>query len=121
MRGKGWLGFLLVLAAANGGGAFLVALIASDPVVTRAVWTSAAVAAVVQLAGFACAKALLSRKQGIFVAWGAAMGVRLLSLVIYALLVFTVLGTQLVPAPALVSFAAFLLVTSIAEPLFLNA
>ena len=58
MRGtaKGWIGFSLVLLVVNGGGAALVALVAKDPLVTRAVWTSAVVAAGVQLAGFACAK-----------------------------------------------------------------
>ena len=120
VKAKGWGGFILSLLVANAGGAWLVALIAKDPLVSRAVWTSAAVAAGVQLLGFGFAKALMSNKQGIFVAWAAAMGVRFASLVIYALLVFKVL-TELVPAPALVSFAMFLLLTSIAEPLFLNA
>ena len=121
MRGtaKGWIGFSLVLLVVNGGGAALVALVAKDPLVTRAVWTSAVVAAGVQLAGFACAKLMLGRKMGLFTAWGAAMAVRFIALVVYALLVFKVM--TLVPAPALVSFAALLLLTSIAEPLFLNA
>ncbi len=51
-------------------------------------------------------------------AWGAAMAVRVVSLSVYALLVFKTLG--LVPAPALITFAGLLLVTSVVEPLFLN-
>ncbi len=116
---SGWVGFSGTLLLINGGAALLVKLLSADPLVERAVWVSAAAAAGVQLVGFGCAKYLLYRKQGLFVAWGGAMAVRFLSLVIYALLVFKTLG--LVPAPALVTFAALLLLTSIAEPLFLNA
>lgn len=120
MKGpKGWVGFAGVLLIVNGGAAVLVAVLTKDPLIQRAVWISAAVAAGVQLAGFGCAKYLLYRKLGLFSAWGGAMAVRFASLVIYALLVFKTLG--LVPAPALVSFAALLLLTSIVEPLFLNA
>ena len=118
-RFKGWAGFSASLLMANAGGAALVALVANDPLVTRAVWTSAAAAGGAQLIGFGAARMIMARKQGIFVAWGAAMGVRFASLAVYTLLVFK--ASTLVPAPALVSFAAFLLVTSIAEPLFLNA
>ncbi|MDA1082068.1 MAG: hypothetical protein O2973_10405 [Gemmatimonadetes bacterium] len=119
MRPNGWLGFVGVLLVVNGGAAALAAAITDDPFVLRAVWFSAATAAVVQLAGFACAKYLLYRKLGLFSAWGGAMAVRFISLAVYALLVYKTLG--LVPAPALITFAALLLVTSIAEPLFLNA
>ena len=118
---NGWGGFGLTLLVANSGGAFLVARIAKDPVVSRAVWTSAAVAAGVQLVGFGFAKVLMAKDKGIFMAWAAALAVRFASLVIYGLLVFKVFGDSLVPAPTLISFAIFLLVTSVAEPLFLNA
>lgn len=114
----GWFSFAIVLLLVNGGAALLAAVLTKDPLVQRAVWVSAAAAAGVQLAGFGCAKYLLYRKFGLFSAWGGAMAVRFVSLVTYALLVFKALG--LVPAPALVSFAALLLLTSIAEPLFLN-
>ncbi|GDX87827.1 hypothetical protein LBMAG44_17400 [Gemmatimonadota bacterium] len=117
--GRGWLGFSIVLLVVNGGAAWLLSLLTKDPLVARAVWTSAAAAAGVQLIGFGCAKLMMGRDMGLFAAWGAAMGIRFLSLVVYALLVFKVLG--LVPAPALVSFAGLLLLTSIVEPLFLNA
>ena len=121
MKQKGWMGFMVTLVVANAGGAFLTGLIAKDPLISRAVWTSAAVAAGVQLTGFGFAKFLMAKEKGIFVAWAAALSVRFVSLVIYALLVFKVFAGDLVPAPTLVSFAMFLLLTSVAEPLFLNA
>ena len=117
-RFAGWAGFTGTLLVVNGGVAVLASVLTQDSLVVRAVWFSAAVAAGVQLVGFGCAKYLLHRKLNLFVAWGGAMAVRFIALVVYALLVFKVLG--LVPAPALVSFAALLLLTSIAEPLFLN-
>jgi len=118
---RGWAGFLATLLVANGGGAFLVALVAKDPLISRAIWTSAAVAAGVQLVGFGFAKLLMAKEKGIFLAWAAALSVRFVSLAVYALLVFKVFGDSLVPAPTLISFATFLLLTSVAEPLFLNA
>ena len=116
---KGWGGFAGLLLVVSAGTGFLTSALTTDALVVRAVWISAATAAGVQLAGFACAKYLLYRKLGLFTAWGGAMAVRFVSLVVYSLLVFKALG--LVPAPALVTFAALLLLTSIAEPLFLNA
>ena len=115
-----WAGFGAVVVLVNGGSAWLVDLISKDPLVSRAVWTSAAVAGAVQLSGFGIAKLVLAKDNSrIFAAWGTAMAVRFVSLVVYALLVYKVL--YLVPAPALVSFAVLLFLTSIIEPLFLNA
>ena len=116
---NGWAGFAGVLLVVNGGVAILATLISKDPLVVRAMTISAAVAAGSQLVGFGCAKYLLGRKMNLFAAWGAAMAVRLVSLSVYALLVFNTLG--LVPAPALITFAGLLLLTSAVEPLFLNA
>jgi len=118
---RGWFGFIATLLVANGGGAALVALVTNDPLISRAVWTSAAVAAGVQLVGFGFARYLMAKDKGIFLAWAAALSVRFASLLVYGLLVFKVFGHTLVPAPTLISFAIFLLATSVAEPLFLNA
>lgn len=112
------IAFVVILVVVCGGGAWLVTLIANDPQVTRAAWMSAAVACGVQLIGFAAARLLVARKAGVFVAWGVATAVRFVSLVVYALLVFKVLG--LVPAPALVTYAGLLMLTSIVEPMFLT-
>jgi len=114
----GWAGFAGVLLVVNGGVALLATLISRDPLVVRAMTISAAAAAGSQLVGFGCAKYLLGRKMNLFAAWGAAMAVRFVSLSVYALLVFKSLG--LVPAPALITFAGLLLLTSVVEPLFLN-
>jgi phage shock protein PspC (stress-responsive transcriptional regulator) len=121
-RDGGWLGFAVVVGVAAGIAAGLSVMLSQDPLLIRAVEVSAVVALVVQLAGFGCAKYLIGRKMNLFAAWGGAMGVRLLSLVIYALLVIKSpkLGLQVVQAPALVTFALLLFVTSIVEPIFLN-
>lgn len=120
MTGRGWVGFAVVLAVAGGAAAGLASLLARDPLVVRAVSVSAGLAALAQLAGFGCAKYLLARKLHLFAAWGGAMAVRIVSLGAYALVVFKRPDLMLVPAPALVTFAALLMATSIVEPIFLN-
>lgn len=118
----GWPAFAMVLVVASGIAAGLAAMLSSDGALIRAVSISAGVAVVVQAAGFACAKYLLGRKMTLFAAWGGAMAVRGLSLVLYALLVIKSPKLEMtqVAAPALISFALLLFVTSIVEPLFLN-
>ncbi|MEA3245597.1 MAG: hypothetical protein U9Q74_05520 [Gemmatimonadota bacterium] len=118
--GRGWIGFVGVLAVAGGGAAALVSLVSRDPLVVRAVTVSAGLAVAAQLAGFGCAKYLLYRKLHLFAAWGGAMAVRFVTLGAYALVVFKRPDLMLVPAPALVTFAALLMATSIVEPIFLN-
>jgi hypothetical protein len=118
--GRGWMGFVGVLALAGGGAAVLVSLVSRDPLLVRAVTVSAGLAAAAQLAGFGFAKYLLFRNVHVFAAWGVAMAVRFVSLTIYGLVVFKRPDLMLVPAPALVTFAALLMVTSIVEPIFLN-
>lgn len=122
MKGnRGWIGFAAVLMLTSGGVAGVATVLSKDPVLVRAIGVSAGLAAVAQYVGFACAKYLMYRKMNVFAAWGGAMAVRLLSLVIYALVVIKRPDLMLPPAPTLVTFAALLLVTSIVEPLFLNA
>jgi hypothetical protein len=117
---RGSIEYSVLLLLICGGAAGLALLVSSDPLVERAVMVSATLAAVAQLAGFACARYLLGRNMNLFAGWAAAMVVRFASLAIYALVVFKAPQYALVPAPALVSFAALLLATSIPEPLFLN-
>jgi hypothetical protein len=114
-----FLGILLVTSAIAAG---LAVMLSTDTLLVRAVQVSALVALGVQAVGFGCAKYLIGRKMNVFAAWGGAMAVRLISLVIYALLVMKApqLGLALVAAPALMTFALLLVVTSIVEPLFLN-
>lgn len=122
MTRTGWPAFAVVLAIASGLAAGLAAMLSNDGAMIRAVSISAAVALVVQLVGFGCAKYLLGRKMNLFAAWGGAMAVRMISVVIYAALVLKSpkLGLAPVAAPALVTFALLLFLTSIVEPLFLN-
>ncbi|MCC7194196.1 MAG: hypothetical protein IT356_01440 [Gemmatimonadaceae bacterium] len=117
---NGWAGFVLVLVAASGATAGLFALLSRDPVLVRSVAVSAALAAASQVAGFGCAKYLLSRNVYLFAAWGAAMAVRFVSLAVYALVVFKRPDFMLSPASSLMTFAALLVATSIVEPVFLN-
>jgi hypothetical protein len=122
MDKTGWPAFVVVLLVASGIAAGLAAMISSDGALIRAVSISAVVAVVVQVAGFGCAKYLLSRKMNLFAAWGGAMAVRMLSVVLFAVLVLKSpkLGLAPVAAPALVTLALLLFLTSIIEPLFLN-
>lgn len=76
-----------------------------------AIATSAAVALVVQLLSFIAARAAPERQ--ILMVWVAGAGVRLLTLVAYALGVVRLLG--LPAAPALLSLATFFFVTTLAE------
>jgi hypothetical protein len=120
---KGSLGFLVTLIIPSAVAVVLARLLSTDALLLRAVQVSAVVALVVQLAGFGCAKYLLGRNMNLFAAWGGAMAVRMLSLVLYAVLVMKApaLGMAVVAAPALMTFALLLVVTSIVEPLFLNS
>jgi hypothetical protein len=117
-----WLAFVVVLVVASGIAAGLAAMISTDQALIRAVCISALVALLVQVAGFGCAKYLLGRKMNLFAAWGGAMAARMVSVVVYAALVLKApkLGLAPVAAPALITFALLLFVTSIVEPLFLN-
>jgi hypothetical protein len=81
-----------------------------------ALLASALVALVVQLAAFAVARML--QPKHLFVGWGMGSAMRMIALGLYALVV-----AKLWQAPvmaALLSFAGFLFVTTLIEPLFLK-
>ena len=78
----------------------------------RAVAVSAAVAFVVQAAGFAVVRRL--RAQNMMSAWGLAACLRLVALVSYAFVAVKVLG--LPATAALFSLVTFFFVTTLAEP-----
>ena len=82
----------------------------------RAILTSALVAVVVQLVGFA----ILRRAKGshVIAAWGAGALFRVAVLSIYALVIIKVLA--LASAPALLSLATFFFLSTLVEPLLLN-
>ena len=88
----------------------------TSPAGQRLVLISAALAVGVQLAGFAVVR-LLAEKH-LLLGWGIGSGIRVVALVLYALVVARLWQAPL--APALLSFAAFLFVTTVVEPVFLK-
>ncbi len=97
----------LTLAVLGG----LFALLLRAPAARHAVLVSAVVAFAVQVAAFAAVRA--AGRERLLVAWGAAGGLRLLTLVVYGLV--AVREYALAPAPALLSLATFLFVTTLVE------
>jgi len=79
-----------------------------------AIWTSALVALVVQLAAHALGR-LAGQRGGLMARMGIGALVRFLALVVYALLVALVFKLPLVAA--LISVAAFFFLTTLIEPL----
>ena len=99
--------------------ALLVVLLAvfHGPGETRAVLVSAAVALLVQAVSFTLAR--LAARGNVFKAWGAGSALRLITLVLYALVLVRPLG--LPPVAALVSLAALFFVTTVLESLLLSS
>ena len=82
----------------------------------QAILASAVLALLVQLLAFGVAR--MFRGRHVFVGWGTGSAMRFVALAFYALIV-----AKLWAAPAtvaLLSFAAFLFVTTVIEPLFLK-
>jgi hypothetical protein len=77
---------------------------------------SAVIAWVVQLVSFAIARSWAT--SNVIAGWGLGMLIRFFVLAIYALIGVKVLGLEL--TPALVSLAAFLFVSTLAEPVLLK-
>ncbi len=88
----------------------------TDPAGHRAMLTSAGLAILVQMVAFALARALV--RKNLLLGWGLGSVLRLVALVGYALLQAKAWHGPLVPA--LLSFVAFLLVTTLFEPVFLR-
>lgn len=82
----------------------------------RIVLVGAVIALGVQVTAFGVARAM--RVRNLMLGWGLGSILRLVALVIYALVVARLWRGSM--APALVSFAAFLFVTTIVEPVFLK-
>lgn len=113
---KGGALFFLASAALFAAGAALAVWLVPGAGVREAVWTSAAIALVVQLFTFAIAR--LTQGSNILLGWGLGALLRMVTLVVYALLVTRALGFPL--APALLSLMAFLFVSTVIEPLLLK-
>jgi hypothetical protein len=97
-------------------GAWGATLFVSTPGVATAVWTSAAVATVVQIASFALTRA--TQPGNVVAGWGSGMLLRFLALALYGF--FGVRALGLMMGPALLSLAAFLFLTTLVEPAFLK-
>jgi hypothetical protein len=84
---------------------------------SQAIWISAALAYLTQLAAFPLVRRLTA--SNMMVGWGVGSLVRLGTLLIYTLVGALIL--QLPMTPALVSLALFYFVTMVIEPLFLRS
>ena len=82
----------------------------------RSVTTSGVVALGIQIVAFLVARSF--RARNLLLGWGLGSALRVVALVIYALMVAR-FGRAFV-APALLSFAAFLFLTTVVEPVFLK-
>jgi hypothetical protein len=82
----------------------------------QVILASAAIALVVQLMAFTVARLLQPRN--VLLGWGLGSVLRLVVLVVYAVVVAKLWRAPL--TPALLSFVAFLFVTTVFEPVFLK-
>jgi hypothetical protein len=82
----------------------------------QAVEVSAALALIVQLMAFMVARLFLRRN--LMLGWGLGSVIRVVALVLYAVVVAKLWRAPM--TPALLSFAAFLFVTTVVEPIFLR-
>ena len=82
----------------------------------QAVLASAVLALVIQLLAFTVAR--MFKDRHVFVGWGMGSAMRFVALALYAVIVAKLWGAPVMAA--LLSFAAFLFVTTVIEPLFLK-
>jgi hypothetical protein len=108
--------FALVSIAMIGLAAVVITLVVKTPGAAAAVWTSAGVAVVVQIASFAFTR--FTQPVNVVAGWGSGMLVRFVVLVAYGFLGARVLG--LAVTPALLSLAGFFFLTTLVEPAFLK-
>lgn len=104
---------LLIIAVV---GAIAAAFTAGEGGGRQAILASAALALVVQLLAFGVARLLQPRH--LLLGWGLGSVMRLVALVLYAVVVAKLWRAPI--TPALLSFAAFLFVTTVVEPVFLK-
>jgi hypothetical protein len=114
------LAFTLVTAAIAILGAVVLSQLFTESRSARAVWTSAALAIVIQIATFAVVKRYASRGDAIK-GWGIGALIRVTTLMFYGLLFFGPWKIALPMEPALMSFALFVFGSMLIEPLFLKA
>ena len=108
--------YALLTAMTFGIVGLLLSIAFHGPAERHALVVSATVALVVQVVSFALVY-FKRRERRAMVARGIGAGLRLLTLVVYALVV--VKGMALPPTPALIGMAAFLFLGTLIEPLML--
>jgi hypothetical protein len=109
---KGFALFALLSLALVAGAYWLLGLIYAAPAERRALAVSAAVAYVVQLFAFAVVRMMAT--TNVVAGWGLGILLRLVTLVVYALVIVKAFG--LVPGAALFSLALFLFLSTLIEP-----
>jgi hypothetical protein len=93
-----------------------VAWVLTEPRQHNAIVLSAGLVLLVQFLTFSIAR--LAQPQNLMVGWGLGGIVRLLALVLFGVVIAKLWRDALVPA--LLSFAGFLFLTTVVEPLFLK-
>lgn len=113
------ISFVLVTATMAIVGALILSRMFAEPRSGRAVWTSAVLAIVVQLATYGVARRYASRGE-VMKGWGFGTLIRVTALLFYGLVFFGPWQVGLPLEPALLSFALFVFASTLLEPLFLS-
>jgi hypothetical protein len=113
---KGGALYAAILVATVAGVGWILSRVFEGPADGDAILLSGVVVVVVQLVGFAAVRLLGHRH--VMVGWGVAAALRLVTLVLYSVLVAKVLGLPLVAA--VLSMAIFFFLTTLVEPLLLR-
>ena len=116
-RMSGLPGFAAVSLALIVVAGLALSMVFRGPGEARAVWISAAVAFLSQVAAFPAVKKLTA--TNLIVGWGTGSLVRFATLGLYALVAAMVL--ELPMTPALISLALFYFLSMVIEPLFLRS
>jgi hypothetical protein len=116
-RLRGFAGFAIASAALIGIAAFALTFAFRGEGSARAIWISAAVAFLSQVAAFPVVKRMIP--SNLIVGWATGSLVRFATLGVYALIASQVLHLPM--APALVSLALFYFLSMVIEPLFLRS
>jgi hypothetical protein len=113
------LSFTLVTVAIAVIGALVLSRIFTEPNSSRAIWTSAGLAIVIQCATYAIARRFAKRGD-VIKGWGIGALIRVTALALYGLVFFGPWKVALPLEPALMSFALFVFGSTLIEPLFLS-
>lgn len=105
------IGCILIIAIVGA-----IAWTLATPAGRHMVIVSAALALGIQLVAFTVARLL--QRRNLLLGWGLGSMLRVVAVVLYALLAARVWQASI--APALISFVAFLFLTTIVEPVFLK-